>query len=69
MSLMAYSNAVLLYKLSTGRLRHFKLLPALVVLEVVALALFHGSLAEYAAAVLALNGVFLLATVAASARS
>jgi O-antigen/teichoic acid export membrane protein len=69
MSLMAFSNAVLLYKLSTGRLRSYKLLPALVVLELAVLTLFHGSLVEYAWAVLALNGVFLLATVGAAARS
>jgi O-antigen/teichoic acid export membrane protein len=66
MSLMAVSQTVLLYKLSTGRLRFFKLLPLLVLVEMGVLALFHGSLAEYAAAVLALNGVFLLATAAAA---
>lgn len=69
MSLMAYSNAILLYKLSTGRLRLYKWLPGLVLVELGALLLFHASLAQYAAAVLALNGVFLLATAGISARS
>jgi O-antigen/teichoic acid export membrane protein len=61
MSLMAFSNALLLYRLSTGRLRFWTLLPLLVPLEAAALGVFRGSTVEFAWAVAAMNGVFLLA--------
>ncbi len=66
MSLMSVSNALLLYRLSTGRLRFWTLLPLLVPLEALALARFHASPLEFAWTVAAMNGVFLLvaATVA-----
>jgi O-antigen/teichoic acid export membrane protein len=64
MALMAFSNALLLYRLSTGRLRGWGALPVLIPLEVGVLALFRGSPVEFAWAVAAMNGVFLGATVA-----
>lgn len=64
MALMSFSNALLLYRLSTGRLRFYALLPVLIPLEAGALALFHGSPAELAWAVAAMNGVFLVVAVA-----
>jgi hypothetical protein len=60
MTLMSFSNALLLYRLSTGSLRFYAVLPVLIVLEAGALALFHGSLVEFAWTVAAMNGVFLL---------
>jgi O-antigen/teichoic acid export membrane protein len=60
MALMAFSNALLLYRLSTGRLRCYGWLPVLVLLEAAALAVFHGSLTEFAWTVTAMNGVFLM---------
>jgi hypothetical protein len=64
MALMSFSNALLLYRLSTGRLRFYALLPILIPLEAGALALFHGSPAELAWAVAAMNGLFLAVAVA-----
>jgi len=61
MALMSFSNALLLYRLSTGRLRFWTLLPLLVPVEAGVLALFHGSPLEFAWTVVAMNGVFLLA--------
>jgi O-antigen/teichoic acid export membrane protein len=60
MALMSFSNAFLLYRLSTGRLRFWTLLPLLIPLEAAALALFHDSPLEFAWTVAAMNGVFLL---------
>ena len=60
MALMSFSNALLLYRLSTGSLRFYALLPVLILLEAGALALFHGSLVEFAWTVAAMNGVFFL---------
>ncbi len=59
MALMSFSNALLLYRLSTGSLRFYALLPVLIPLEAGALALFHGSLVEFAWTVAGMNGVFL----------
>jgi O-antigen/teichoic acid export membrane protein len=64
MALMSFSNALLLYRLSTGRLRFYALLPVLVLLEAAALTVFHGSLTEFAWTVAAMNGVFLLVAAA-----
>jgi O-antigen/teichoic acid export membrane protein len=61
MAMMAFSNNLLLYRLSTGRLRFWAALPVLIPLEAAALALFHGSPVEFAWAVTAMNGVFLAA--------
>jgi hypothetical protein len=58
MTLMAGCNALLLYKLSTGRLRGAWALPALVGVEAAALYLARGSLASYAFAVLGASVVF-----------
>lgn len=69
MSLMSFSNALLLYRLSMGRLRFWTLLPLLVPLEAAALALFRGSPREFAWTVAAMNGVFLLASAGAAALS
>lgn len=69
MALMSFSNAFLLYRLSTGRLRFWTLLPLLVPLEAVALALFHGSPLELAWTVAAMNGVFLLVAAGVAALS
>lgn len=69
MGLMAFSNAFLLYRLSTGRLRFWTLLPLLVPLEAAVLALFRGSPREFAWTVAAMNGVFLLAAIAVAALS
>ncbi len=59
MTLMSFSNALLLYRLSTGSLRSYAFLPVLIALEAGALALFHGSLVEFAWTVAVMNGVFL----------
>ncbi len=59
MVLMAFSNALLLYRLSTGRLRFWAALPVLIPLEAAALAVFRGSAVEFAWTVAAMNGVFL----------
>ncbi len=59
MALMAFSNALLLYRLSTSRLRFWGALPVLIVLEAAALALFRGSPVEFAWTVAAMNVVFL----------
>jgi O-antigen/teichoic acid export membrane protein len=64
MALMSFSSALLLYRLSTGRLRFWTLLPLLIPLEAAALALFHGSPPEFAWTVTAMNGVFLLVAAA-----
>jgi O-antigen/teichoic acid export membrane protein len=69
MALMSFSNAFLLYRLSTGRLRFWTLLPLLVPLEAAALALFHGSPLEFAWTVAAMNGLFLLVAAAVAALS
>ncbi len=61
MALMSFSNALLLYRLSTGSIRFYAVLPVLILLEAGALALFHGSLVEFAWTVAAMNGVFLVA--------
>ncbi|MFY9825638.1 MAG: oligosaccharide flippase family protein [Thermoanaerobaculia bacterium] len=61
MVLMSFSNALLLYRLSTGRLRFWAALPALIPLEAAALALCRGSAVEFAWTVAAMNGVFLAA--------
>jgi O-antigen/teichoic acid export membrane protein len=60
MSLMSFSNALLLYRLSTGRLRFWAWLPLLVPLEAAVLSVFRGSTLELAWAVAAMNGVFLV---------
>jgi O-antigen/teichoic acid export membrane protein len=60
MSLMSFSNALLLYRLSTGRLRFWGVLSLLIPLEAAALALFRGSTVEFAWTVAGMNGVFLL---------
>jgi O-antigen/teichoic acid export membrane protein len=69
MALMSFSNAFLLYRLSTGRLRFWTLLPLLVPLEAAALALFHGSPLEFAWTVAAMNGAFLLVVAGVAALS
>jgi O-antigen/teichoic acid export membrane protein len=60
MALMAFSNALLLYRLSLGHVRFYALLPALIPLEAAVLALFRDSPLEFAWAVAAMNAVFLL---------
>jgi O-antigen/teichoic acid export membrane protein len=67
MSLMAFSNAFLLYKLSTGRLRGWGVLPLLIPLEAAALAMLRGSTVSFAWGVAAMNGVFLMAAVGVAA--
>jgi O-antigen/teichoic acid export membrane protein len=62
MSLMSFSNALLLYRLSTGRLRFWAWLPLLVPMEAAVLSVFRGSTLELAWAVAAMNGVFLVVT-------
>jgi O-antigen/teichoic acid export membrane protein len=69
MSLMSFSNAFLLYRLSTGRLRFWTLLPLLVPLEALALAGFRASPLEFAWTVAAMNGVFLLVAAGVAALS
>ena len=59
MVLMAFSNALLLYRLSTGRLRFWAALPVLIPLEAAALAVFRSSALELAWTVAAMNVVFL----------
>lgn len=68
MTLMSFSNALLLYRLSTGSLRFYVALPVLILLEAGALTLFHGSLVEFAWTVAAMNGVFLGVAAALTAR-
>jgi len=63
MVLMAFSNALLLYRLSTGRLRFWAALPVLIPLEATVLALCRGSAVEFAWAVAGMNGVFLAAAI------
>jgi hypothetical protein len=60
MSLMSFSNALLLYRLSTGRLRFWAFLPLLVPLEAAVLSACRGSTVEFAWAVAGMNGVFLI---------
>jgi O-antigen/teichoic acid export membrane protein len=67
MALMSFSNALLLYRLSTGRMRFWALLPLLVPLEAAALWWFRGSPLELAWTVAAMNGVFLVAAAAVAA--
>ena len=64
MVLMAFSNALLLYRLSTGKLRFWAALPVLVPLEAAALSVFRGSAVEFAWTVAGMNGVFLGVAVA-----
>jgi len=64
MVLMAFSNALLLYRLSTVRLRFWAALPVLIPLEAAALAVFRGSAVEFAWTVAGMNGVFLGVAVA-----
>ena len=59
MVLMAFSNALLLYRLSTGRLSFWAALPVLIPLEAAALAVFRASAVEFAWTVAAMNGLFL----------
>ncbi|HSS78797.1 MAG TPA: oligosaccharide flippase family protein [Thermoanaerobaculia bacterium] len=59
MVLMSFSNALLLYRLSTGRLRFWAALPILIPLEAAALALFRSSAVEFAWTVATMNAVFL----------
>jgi O-antigen/teichoic acid export membrane protein len=63
MSLMAFSNAFLLYRLSTGRLRFWGALALLIPIEAAALTVFRGSTVEFAWTVAGMNGVFLVAAV------
>jgi O-antigen/teichoic acid export membrane protein len=63
MVLMSFSNALLLYRLSTGRLRFWPALPVLIPLEAAALAVLRGSALEFAWTVAAMNGVFLAVAV------
>jgi O-antigen/teichoic acid export membrane protein len=63
MVLMAFSNALLLYRLSTGGLRFWAALPVLIPLEATALVLFHGSAVGFAWTVAAMNVVFLAVAV------
>lgn len=67
MVLMSFSNALLLYRLSTGRLRFWGALPILVPLEAAALAVFRGSALELAWTVAAMNVVFLSVAVGLTA--
>ncbi|MFL6259768.1 MAG: lipopolysaccharide biosynthesis protein [Thermoanaerobaculia bacterium] len=62
MSLMAFSNAFLLYRLSTGRVRWWGVLSLLIPLEAAALTVFRGSTVEFAWTVAGMNGVFLVAS-------
>jgi O-antigen/teichoic acid export membrane protein len=59
MVLMSFSNALLLYRLSIGRLRFWAALPLLIPLEAAALAVFRGSAVEFAWTVAAMNVLFL----------
>jgi len=68
MVLMAFSNALLLYRLSTGRLRFWAALPVLIPLEAAALAVFRSSALELAWTVAAMNAVFLAVAVVFIAR-
>ncbi|MFL6193923.1 MAG: lipopolysaccharide biosynthesis protein [Thermoanaerobaculia bacterium] len=69
MALMAFSNALLLYRLSLGRVRLYALLPVLIPLEAAALALFRGSPVDFAWAVAGMNGVFFLVAAGVAALS
>lgn len=68
MVLMAFSNALLLYRLSTGGLRFWAALPVLIPLEATALAVFRSSALELAWTVAAMNAVFLAMAVVFIAR-
>jgi O-antigen/teichoic acid export membrane protein len=63
MSLMAFSNAFLLYRLSTGRLRMWGVLSLLIPIEAAVLSVFRGSTVEFAWGVAGMNGVFLVASI------
>jgi O-antigen/teichoic acid export membrane protein len=69
MVLMSFSNALLLYRLSTGGLRFWGALPLLIPLEAAALAVFRSSALELAWTVAAMNGVFLAVAIGLSAVS
>jgi O-antigen/teichoic acid export membrane protein len=69
MVLMAFSNALLLYRLSTGRLRFWTALPILIPLEAAALAVFRSSALELAWTVAAMNVVFLAVAVSLATAS
>jgi O-antigen/teichoic acid export membrane protein len=70
MGLMAFSQAFLLYRLSTGHLRLYGLLPLWVALEAAGLYRFGGASPErLAQGVLAMNGLFLVGAVAHAALS
>jgi O-antigen/teichoic acid export membrane protein len=64
MSLMAFSNAFLLYRLSTGRIRLWWVLSLLIPLEAAVLAALRGSTLQFAWGVAGMNGVFLLVSAA-----
>lgn len=69
MVLMAFSYALLLYRLSTGGLRFWAALPVLIPLEAAALAVFRSSALELAWTVAAMNVVFLAVAAGLSAIS
>lgn len=60
MTLMSFSNALLLYRLSTGSLRFYAWLPVLIPLEAGALAVSHATPARFAWTVALMNAVFLI---------
>lgn len=70
MGLMAFSQAFLLYRLSTARLRGYALLPLWIAAEVAVLYIgFRGNVQELARGVLWMNGAFLAGSVIHSALS
>ncbi len=61
--LISLTNLILLYKLSLGKSRSYKRIGFFILLEIVLLSLFHGSLIEYSLAFIAANVSFLLGSI------
>ena len=63
MSLLSFTNLIFLYKLSLGKLSNYFLIPLFLLLEVVFLWLFHGSLMQYSITLIFLNTIFLISSI------
>ncbi|MBI5803998.1 oligosaccharide flippase family protein [Candidatus Pacearchaeota archaeon] len=59
MSLMSFTNLILLYKLSVGRIRNYKLMIIFPVIELAMLSAFHSNLNQYSIVLIFVNMLFL----------
>lgn len=63
MSLVSFTNLIFLYKLSLGKLSNYFLIPLFLILEIIFLWLFHGSLMQYSITLIFLNVFFLIGSI------